>query len=163
MGFGAWWRNKLADFIDDNLLKSASNWCRYRGGDRHCRYPHTLDPAASITERHLVWNIVDRGLCPRDHWDRQWVCPLAVKGPSVGADPGPASYEQGGQRTPLSPSPLLPDLPAGQDPCAAVQVAGTVQAVTAVDLRRVVLADGTTVEPSEVLYPTYHPTKGLSP
>lgn len=37
------------------------------------------------------------------------------------------------------------------------------QAATAVDVHRVVLADGTTVDPSEVLYPTYHPTEGLSP
>ncbi len=163
MGFNSWWKNKLSDFIDDDLLGTASNICRYRGGDRHCRYPHTLNAEASVTERHFVWNIIDRGYCPRDHWDRQLFCPLSLKGPNVGDDPAPTPYDQGGQRAPLPPSRRLPEIPVGQDPCAAVQVRGTVQAATAVDVHRVVLTDGTIVDPSEVLYPTYHPTEGLSP
>lgn len=44
-----------------------------------------------------------------------------------------------------------------------VQARGTVQAATAIDLHRVVLTDGTVVDPSEVFYPVYHPTAGLSP
>ncbi len=163
MGFSAWWKNKLADFIDDEVLKSATSWCRYRGGDRHCRYPHTLDADASLTEGHLVWHIVDRGSCPRDHWDHQFACPLFTRRPHVGDGPSPLPYDQGGQRVPLPPSEHLPEMPDGQDPWAAVMFAGAVQAVTTVEPGRVVLADGTIADPGEVLYSTYHPTEGLSP
>ena len=75
--FGNWWRKKLADAIDRDILGSPTQWCRFRGPDNHCRYPHRLHPMGTATVGWAVWTIEDRGLCHRDQWAEQLTCPSA--------------------------------------------------------------------------------------
>ena len=65
-------------------------------------YPTRLNEAATNREGYAVWVPEDRGLCPRDKWDEQRVCPLGEPGPKSGdRDALPdatVAWQDGGQR-----------------------------------------------------------------
>lgn len=162
MTFKSWLLNKTSDAIERDLLKGATNWCRYRGRDARCRFPSSLDADASGHLGHLVWRIEDRGPCSRSAWDAQMFCPLAEAGPDIGGPPGPVAYEQGGQRTPPPPSKRLDLEGTSIAPALAVRVDGHLREVQDLAPARAVLDDGTMVSENTVHHPCYHPNAGLS-
>lgn len=74
--------------------------CRFRR-DSRCYHPKDLDPVGTAEAGYAVWQIVDRGWCPRTAWEEQEDCPVGQPGPNV---PGIGQVEvtrpwnQGGQR-----------------------------------------------------------------
>ncbi len=77
------------------------DWCRFRK-NRRCMYAKELNAQATEIAGYAVWVPVDRGLCPRDKWNDQKVCPVAEPGPHSGEPhariDATVPWEQGGQR-----------------------------------------------------------------
>lgn len=59
------------------------DWCRFRKSGR-CNFPSRLDDAASERAGYAIWVPLDRGVCPREEWDQQKVCPVSEPGPESG-------------------------------------------------------------------------------
>ena len=77
------------------------DWCRFRR-DRHCYYPDQMDLPATQQAGYAVFTPVDRGICGRDSWEHQKLCPIAEPGPNSG-DPdarldATIPWSAGGQR-----------------------------------------------------------------
>lgn len=162
MSFGTWWRNKASDYIENTVLDgSATNACRYRTRDGRCHLPRGLDPFATTSAGWAVWDITDRGACDKD-WPAQLHCPVAEKGPDIGGAPSPVAWDQGGQRD----QPLVAGRVDGAAPKARpgrlVKVGDELRVLAGIDGNQVTLDDGSTVDASEVVYPTWHPSLGLT-
>lgn len=57
------------------------DWCRFRH-NQHCNFPHFLNVQPTVQKGSAVWNIEDRGFCPRD-WNNQTICPIGEPGPNA--------------------------------------------------------------------------------
>lgn len=87
--------------MDGPGSRASFDWCRFRK-NRRCKYAKELDVEATQEAGYAVWLPVDRGLCPRDHWDQQKACPVGEPGPHSG-DPNArieatTPWSEGGQR-----------------------------------------------------------------
>lgn len=87
-------------------------------------------------------------------------CPLSEAGPDLGKAPHPEPWEQGGQRNGPIEAKLSGYFPP-HEPGALAKVRGELVALSWVEGQRVWLADGTSVDASDVTYPVWHPTAGL--
>lgn len=58
------------------------DWCRFRR-DSRCYHPKDLDSVGTAEAGYAVWQIVDRGWCPRTAWEEQEKCPVGQPGPNV--------------------------------------------------------------------------------
>lgn len=161
--FGRWWRNKLADAIDRDILDSTTAWCRYRGVDGHCHLPHRLHVMGTARVGWAVWSIDDRGVCPRTTWPQQMSCDLpGEEGPDVGGAPSPVPWEAGGQRDrPIEPTRLPPGSPP-TGPGLIVTADGRLRVLSGIEGTKVLLDDGRTADAAKVTYPGWHATRGLS-
>lgn len=160
MRFGAWWRNKAADFIEDTVLESETNACRYRSRDGRCQLPCRLNTFATSQVGWAVWELADRGPCNKD-WEKQLSCPVGEQSADIGGAPLPVPWHLGGQRDqPIVPTRLTPPVP-DHTPGTLVQVDGRLAVLAGVAGRQVTLDDGTVEDSAEVVYPAWHPTAGL--
>lgn len=77
------------------------DWCRFRR-QRHCWYPKVADHEGTKEAGYMVWVPEDRGICERDKWDAQKICPIAQPGPHSGAPNAMVEatipWSEGGQR-----------------------------------------------------------------
>ena len=155
------WKDRASSWMERDVLGRSVSWCRYRGPDAHCHFPHRLHPMGTATMGWSVWTVDDRGPCPHD-WVKQMTCPLSEQGHEAGGAPHPVAWEQGGQRDqPIEPTRHMlnpPKVRIGQ----VVRVSGTsLHCLVMIDGAAVTLDDGKTAPVTEIDYPTYHPTLGL--
>lgn len=77
------------------------DWCRFRR-DRHCFFPREMDLPATQQAGYVVWKPLDRGICGRDAWDKQKMCPVSEPGPNSGVPlakvDATVPWSEGGQR-----------------------------------------------------------------
>lgn len=101
------WLDKRTAYLDDLNPDAAIggswsyDWCRFRR-HRSCWYAEAMHVPATELVGYPVWIPLERGICWRDKWESQQLCPMAESGPNTGqrdAEPDATiPWELGGQR-----------------------------------------------------------------